>query len=46
MALVHLIGVQAVSGIVLMAAFTNEFRRAVIETIAPAWMAAVTTALT
>ena len=43
--LVYLIGVQAVSGMVLMPAFTREFRSAVIETIAPARMAAVMTVL-
>jgi transposase len=41
MALVYLIVVQAVSGIVLMAAVTNEFRRAVMDTIAPARIAAL-----
>ena len=46
MALVYLIGVQAVSGMVLMAAFTSEFIRAVIETIASARIAAFITALT
>jgi len=35
-ALVYFMGIHAVSGIALVAAFTQEFRRAVIDTFAPA----------